>query len=352
MRFRDEWTLDDLNTLLDAADSEHVDLEFKSHEKLIQTDASKRDAAITVSSFANGTGGIVVYGVEEAAEGQYTIGSGFPPDGKVSKDWLVSVLDSQIQPHVQDLRVFRIEIDNNTGKFVLLAQVPRAEVQPHQAPDHRYYMRRDGNKVPMLHQEVKDAFFRARHPNLQVEIALVEVLIRNSRTDPTRLVVRHDVKLRNVGGIMAADFLVRLSCKPGVFRVRDNSIVDQAMHDRGCSSVISSTVRAPQSTMVFQRKLCPGQCLHLRSQENTYPVQTKMAKGPSGRCTTDEEVVMADFLDGRVEWWIYADNAPPKSGGFSLRDIIPSSVTYCHLEQEREMTVDRNDLWPKPLCLA
>lgn len=351
MLFRDEWTLDDLKTLLDAADSEHRDLEFKSHEALAQKDKKKLEAAIAVSSFANGTGGIVIYGVKEHKEGRYEIGDGFPND-KVSKDWLVAVLDAQIQPSVQNLSVFRIEIDESSGNFVLLVQVPRAEVEPHQAPDKCYYMRRDGHKVPMTHQEVKDAFFRARYPNLQVEIALTEVLVSNPGSRQSKLIVKHDVKLRNVGRVMASDFLVRFSCEPGVFRVRDDSIVDRAVRDRGSCSVISSTVQAPQSPIVFQRKLCPGQCLQLRSQENTYSVRTRTAKNGIGNPTAMDEVVMTEFFDQHVRWSVYADSAPPKAGSFRLRDIIPSSVEYCRLEQEHEITINRNDLWPEPLCLA
>ncbi|MBU0716752.1 MAG: putative DNA binding domain-containing protein, partial [Planctomycetes bacterium] len=339
--------------LLDAADSEHVDLGFKSHQALDQTDTRKREAAITVSSFANGTGGIVVYGVEEAGEGRYKIGAGFPPDGKVSKDFLVSVLDSQIQPYVQGLRVFRIEIDEDSGNFVLLAQIPRAEVEPHQAPDKVYYVRRDGHKAQMSHQEVKDAFFRARYPNLQVEVALVGVSIWNSGSGPTKLVVEHDLRIKNVGGVMASDYLVRLSCEPDVFRVRDNSVVDQAVHDRGWSSVISSTVLAPDTMFEVRRKIFPGQCLQLGSHKNAYSVQTRMEEPLfEGLTSGRNEVVMTDILDKRVDWSVYADNAPPKSGSFRLRDIIPPFVVYDRDEQGPKITIDRNDEWPKPLCLA
>lgn len=356
MRFRDEWTLNDLKALIDAADSEHVDYEFKACDKLELKDNRKKEAAITTSAFANGTGGVVVYGVREDSEGKYELDSGFEPDGKITKDWLTMVLDTQVQPPIHGLRVFRIEIDKVHQNFALLVQVPRSEIEPHQAPDKRYYLRRDGHNVQMTHQEVKDAFFRARHPNLQVEIELVGVSIHKNERRQAKLVIRHDVQIRNVGSIIASDYLIRFFCDSRAFRIESRSAAVPGINENNHSSVISSTVFLPQTdhrkpAVQTQRKLFPGQSIWLPGQDNRYEVQIQVHKSPNGRDTSSDEVLINEILEKCIRWEIYADSAPKKSGAFRLREIMLPSVTFSRNDDEKTITIEKSDSWPDALCL-
>ncbi|MEE2644190.1 MAG: ATP-binding protein [Myxococcota bacterium] len=168
-----EWSEDMLDAL---PPQEHDYQEFKGsgwllkgpHE--IQSDflfyLSKQ-----ISAFANGSGGRIFVGIDDRG----CIDGGIPVDlkGGGTRAWLEDMIAVCVDPKPQQYNVFEVlpreresRIQPNHAVYILeLSSSPDA---PHQAKDHRYYLRIAGKSRPMGHVHVQDVLRRTFHPTVLV----------------------------------------------------------------------------------------------------------------------------------------------------------------------------------------
>ena len=347
MRFRDQWTYDDLKAFVDAADSEHLNFDFKAMAALDQTQGKKKEAAKDASAFANAAGGIIVYGVAEQCEGTYSIQQGFEPSGKISKEWLQAVLDQNIAPPITGLEAFSVELPDSGGRFALLVQIPRAEVEPHQAPDRRYYVRRGDHNAIMTHQEVRDTFFRTRDPQLTATLDIAEVYTQVESHGFLKLSAAGALTLRNRGGVLAHEFFIRFTCPPGVHMEFSGSYgfyFDKYKDVTGRHFCVRSLGRcAPpyQPIPVPPLRCFPG-------EEIPFDVRFHLGRFETARWS--QELPM--LRQANVEWDMYTDNAPKRTGSFKVGDILPPSVQPAPDHKvTREDWTDPRHPWPNPIEL-
>src|SRR3954470_16193814 len=101
-----------LNKWLSEKIEESLQLEFKSAGALENTPRNKIELSKDVSAFANGIGGLVVYGLSEDRAAH--IATAFDPIDRtvVTKEWLEQVITSNIHPKIQGLVIHVIPIES------------------------------------------------------------------------------------------------------------------------------------------------------------------------------------------------------------------------------------------------
>ncbi len=169
------WTeemLDDLDP------DEHDSQEFKSSPFLVGDDGEISTGftfrlSKQVSAFANGNGGRLFLGIDDAGR----IDGGIPRDlkGGGVRAWLEDVVRGCVDPPLRDFDVYEVPWPGpgvpssiHPGCAVYIVEIRPSHDAPHQAEDYRYYLRIAGKSQPMGHLHVEDVSRRTRTPRLRV----------------------------------------------------------------------------------------------------------------------------------------------------------------------------------------
>jgi hypothetical protein len=137
-------TLEMLRSLIESEIAEGQTIEFK---RLIDiTDAnSKKKLSAEIASFANASGGDIVFGIDEK-EGKASKLMPLPRfDPDKTELQLRQIFDSNIEPPVPGLQFCPVEVARK--KFVLVLRIPRSWARPHALlGEFPQFMVRDGNR--------------------------------------------------------------------------------------------------------------------------------------------------------------------------------------------------------------
>jgi hypothetical protein len=122
-----------------------------------------------VSAFVNGAGGRLFLGIDDF--GHIDGGVTTKLKGGGTRAWLEDVVPMAVDPPLRRCNVFEVTSDDpasriRPGHAVYVVDLPASEDAPHQAKDHRYYLRIAGKSRPMGHLHVQDVLRRTRHPRL------------------------------------------------------------------------------------------------------------------------------------------------------------------------------------------
>lgn len=127
-----------------------------------------------VSAFSNSAGGRIFVGLDD--DGQ--IDGGVPVDLKPggTRSWLEDIIHQLVDPRLGRFNVFEVPHGDGSvpesaiwpGHAVYVLEVPASEDAPHQARDHRYYLRIAGKSRPMGHIHLRDIQRRTRSPTLEL----------------------------------------------------------------------------------------------------------------------------------------------------------------------------------------
>jgi len=163
---KDNYTLEDIESLIKNEVEESLYLDYKEARALSKTDKARLDITKDVSSFANSDGGIIVYGVSEQGAKPKEV---TPIDGsEFAKEWLENIIQ-QIQPRIDGIKIFPIRIEGDIERSIYVVQIPRSANAPHMAKDNRYYKRINFQSLPMEDYEIKDTYNRVTTPNLVID---------------------------------------------------------------------------------------------------------------------------------------------------------------------------------------
>lgn len=156
MRPINEWTDDDLRALVAAGEPESSSLEYKASAALHAN--CRAEVSKDVSGMANAAGGLIVYGIREDNHLPVSVDEGVE-DPKFDREWLESVIGSNIRPQVPGVAIKAIRL--NSGRECFVVAVPQSTtLAPHQAKDGRYYRRRNFKVEPMEDAEIRDVMRR------------------------------------------------------------------------------------------------------------------------------------------------------------------------------------------------
>jgi len=185
MKQPDQWTEDDIQTLIREQTPEDLQLEYKRSASLENTDARRTEISKDVSAMANSAGGTIIYGIDEkkSTNGPITLDPVNP--SAISLEWLEQVIDSNIQRRIEGLRVHAVPIG---GGKVYVVSVPQSNRAPHMAKDKRFHKRRETTTAQMEEYEIRDVGRRQESPDLYLNVTaskdLLEPMIGNRATEP------------------------------------------------------------------------------------------------------------------------------------------------------------------------
>ncbi|WP_292948596.1 ATP-binding protein [Olleya sp. UBA1516] len=164
---KDDYTFSDLENLINDQIEESINLDYKSARSLDKADGKKRELAKDISAFSNSDGGIIIYGIEEENH-KPTIFS-FVDGSILTKEWLENIIDGNIQPRIQGIKITPIRIENDLKKTVYIVKIPESENAPHMSTDKKYYRRYNFKSVPMEEYEVRNLYNRSSSAEIDFE---------------------------------------------------------------------------------------------------------------------------------------------------------------------------------------
>ncbi len=155
----------DLEALVADQRSEGRSLDYKRDLNLAK-DEDKRELARDVSSLANAAGGDLIYGVEDAKDGDGK-NLGYPkavlgvecPNFDVTKQRIEAILRDNVDPRVPGIAVRAV--DGFARGPVVIVRVPKSWIAPHmvsfQSQTH-FYSRNNAGRHPLDVREIRAAF--------------------------------------------------------------------------------------------------------------------------------------------------------------------------------------------------
>ena len=257
------------------------------------------------SAFSNGSGGILIIGVNDAGE----VDGGVPHTLKGgTRAWLEDLIAACVDPPLPACNVFEVNgrTDGPTripeGQAVYVIEIAASPDAPHQAKDHRYYLRIAGKSRPMGHVHVQDVLRRTFHPHVDISRFGPYGPVETDETDPRgrRAFIRFRAFLANRGRTLARHVGIELVV-PRPFagtEVRRRMTAEKETHYTQTSGELTYFRYHP--TPVF-----PSQEL--------YAVSIFVCVHKNN---------LAQILSGaEMSWVVYADDARPIRGGQALKDF-------------------------------
>jgi hypothetical protein len=186
---------------IDEADIENLKTNKVAEQKLIDykeklpgnSDGDKKEFLYDVSSFANASGGDLIYGIKEIASVPTDI-CGLSVnnlDAEIRR--LESIIQSGLEPRIPGVALREIEV--STGNFIIIIRVPKSWAAPHMVKfggSSKFYSRTSKGKYPLDVAELRAAF---------VATETVAERIRNFRAE-------------RLGNIIAGETPVKLEGPP------------------------------------------------------------------------------------------------------------------------------------------
>lgn len=155
-------TIEDLTELITNKVQEGKTIEYKSVLN-VEKDAEKKEFLYDVSSFANASGGDIIFGIAEGSEKGFP-GSLSPLDKNFDETSrkIESLIRDCISPRILNIKVRQIPVSD--GKYILLIRIPKSFNAPHQVTFQgvdRFYSRSNNGKYVLDVFEIRNAFIQS-----------------------------------------------------------------------------------------------------------------------------------------------------------------------------------------------
>lgn len=135
---------------------------FEGYKLDFKREFSKKskELAKDVSSFANTSGGFLIYGIDDKT----LQATGVPKDvgGKNVVEWFNQVVSGNVTPNIYYREPHCIEIPNS-DKILLIVEIPESSRKPHMVnDDFKYYIRVNDSSKTANHYQVRDMFNQSK----------------------------------------------------------------------------------------------------------------------------------------------------------------------------------------------
>lgn len=257
-----------------------------------------------LSAFANGAGGRLLIGIDDLGE----IDGGVSVDLKSGglRGWLEDVTPGAIDPPLTGFNVFEVRSDQSMrsrlapGRAVYVIEIPRSDSAPHQATDHRYYLRIAGKSRPMGHVHIQDVLRRTRHPQVVLEKLGPYGEPEFDEEDPRgpRALVSLRAYVKNVGPTLAHHV--------GGEMILPRMFVNNTARTRMLENDGIRLTQTPGELSFFKYYPSP-----LFPSQQSFFQRVWIGIHAGNRALLEGE-------RGQIRWTIYADDAPPLAGSDDL----------------------------------
>lgn len=298
----------DLQRLITDQISESLSLDYKRAASLDRkkTDEITKD----ISAFANSAGGVLIYGMAESKPDQRPTALDPVDRQQFSQEWLEQII-SGVQPRLE-FEVKMVRLSSGPEHVAYVVNIPQGSTA-HQARDLRYHKRQGTITVAMQDFEIRDAMNRQKHPALELKLVAIEnEYVESNAPGPPAKKIKGwalSVSVVNVGRVYAR--YVQASLKvpwpllhvQEVFALRNGKLRIDNSYIYECDNCVPSrydnfgrAVDDPQYRPILPGRTFPLTDIRLRDDW--------LSKFPS-----------------RIEWELFADNAPVRTGAISTEQI-------------------------------
>lgn len=307
-----QWSLEQLQRLIDDRIQESDQLEFKAAATL--RDRSNRADTVSkfVSGMANAAGGVIIFGMAESVDKHFAGKIEGLTSVECSKETLDQLID-KIQPKIIGIKIDPVLVLNEPEpQFAFVVTVPQS-VTAHQALDFKYYRRRNFETKPIADYEIRELMNRKTHPDLQVSFRFYKsykMFSRLSSDDQKMPSSREinsamlEVQVTNVGAILAQYVSLDL-------------VVPSITFDVSISHSLDYTGTA-DSRIIFYLK-------NIGNKTGIYVPLLPKRTFTWGAIRIDSGDIRAGMFGewerGEIIWDLYADSAPAKTGKINIKDI-------------------------------
>jgi hypothetical protein len=295
-----EWTKERLDQMITDGVEENLSLDYKSKGALSKNDDRKKtEISKDVSSFANSSGGLLIYGVAEFEdESRKHLPERLDPiqRSEISKEWLDQVIQT-IRPRIENVVIHPVTISEPDNTVCYVVEVPQSNTA-HMARDHRYHKRHNFTTAQMEDYEVRDVMNRRTHPKIKASIFINR---KTERIKPEGTIL---VRLENVGRVLANHVMVELEVPidlNGIIKVEDPVIMG---NDEDGEYFLTRIISGGMNGPIF-----PGSYMTLRRKIHTH--------------------AQVEHLDGRpvrsrkyLKVSVFADEASPMRAVLDIARVI------------------------------
>lgn len=303
------WTESRLQNFITSEIEESLTLEYKSAEALDRNETKKKEITKDVSAMANSAGGIIVYGISEfpELEKRHLPAKITPVDRrKYPREWVEQIIQA-IRPRIDGIVIHSVNLSSGESDVAFVIEIPQSNTA-HQASDHRYYKRFNFQAVPMEDYEIRDVMFREQTPNIALNF-LIEVTSEyqgfatsTSETGGDVNFFNLIVQAQNNGSAFAQYVAVFLDVPVPILEKIENKL---NVKDGG---------------RFYRHRLTNLNQEYADEQfKSSFPLLRNMSM--NWRISLNDNFDEFRAQDLGVKWKIYADNALPKEGKISLKEI-------------------------------
>jgi hypothetical protein len=158
-----------------AEETEILDFKEVSRGKAPMLDDDKRNLSKALSGFANGIGGILVWGVSAKSMGKDLpdVAYKLHPIENLQRMYtdLLNLSPQLVSPPLSGIEYAVIEDSTKADAGFIVMYIPRSDGEPHRATDknlNQYFLRSGSSFIPMTHTMLADRFSRRSQPKLQL----------------------------------------------------------------------------------------------------------------------------------------------------------------------------------------
>lgn len=203
-------TQEDLERLVVTNAQENMHLEFKRELPTNWDNKTKNEFLADVTAFANATGGDLIFGIAEGAEGEALELLVQALDAEQEEQRVADILLNNVEPRMPGIRIQPIPVtkDGNTG-LAFVIRIPQSWSGPHRVNVSKQFYIREGRRKRELNvPEIRGLFLRSENQTQRIRDFRTErlgkILINDLPCNLERgaLVVLHVVPLQSALGMV------------------------------------------------------------------------------------------------------------------------------------------------------